>query len=289
LASTAVVVSDEVSTTVSAPQLPLPTYTIQAGDSTPSPLPAAVDGYLADGAIETFEVRVFGGGKASSAGIGASINACDLGFWAARWRTLGSLPILATPGYVDAFSSDYTTGAASLLLSDLGDFGAQTGTSGYLTGYQCEEAVFAYPPSIDAGSELTDVVVELQRYRPSVDKSDTPIPDPDTTRTPTTPPAPVACEVYTPNYDLPFWPCSSGFTVGYIQQQLESIGYNVTRDDNYGSGTMAAVVAFQIDNGLIPDGIVGARTWWLLMKDVGLPGDDLDGNGYLTPDELIFD
>jgi Putative peptidoglycan binding domain len=268
--------------------LPLPTYTIQAGDSPPLPLPATVDGYVADGTIETFEVRVFGGGQASRAGIGAAMNACDLGYWVARWRTLGTRPILATPAYVDAFSDSYTTGVVSLLLSDLEDFGAQTGSSGYLTGYRCEEPVFAYPPSIDAGSELTDVVVELQRYRPGVDTSDTPIPGP-LIGEPTQPPDPVTCDVYSQNYDLPFWPCSSGFTVGFIQQQLESLGYDVTRDDNYGPGTVAAVVAFQVDNGLIPDGIVGARTWWLLMQDAGLAGNDLDSNGYLTPDELYFD
>ena len=135
---------------------------------------------------------------------------------------------------------------------------------------------------------LTDVVVEFQWYRPGVDVSDTPIPE-LAVGEPTLPPGPLSCDEYSSNYDLPFWPCSSGFTVGFIQQQLASIGYNITRDDNYGPSTVAAVAAFQTDNGLIPDGIVGARTWSLLMVDAGLPGNDLDSNGYLTPDELIFD
>ena len=115
--------------------VPLPTYTIQAGDGPPPALPEAVDGYVADGEISTFEVRVFGGGQASSSGTGGAGNACDLGYRVARWRTLGDLPILATPGYVNASSASDTTGV-SLVLSDLDDYGAQIGTAGYLTGYR---------------------------------------------------------------------------------------------------------------------------------------------------------
>lgn len=47
-----------------------------------------------------------------------------------------------------------------------------------------------------------------------------------------------------------------------LQAQLTAAGYTYgKRDGDFGARTLAAVVAFQADNDLISDGIVGDRTW----------------------------
>ncbi|MCA9262458.1 MAG: peptidoglycan-binding protein, partial [Planctomycetales bacterium] len=46
-----------------------------------------------------------------------------------------------------------------------------------------------------------------------------------------------------------------------LQQRLVAHGYPVTIDGIFGGGTEAQVMAFQRDNGLMADGIVGANTW----------------------------
>jgi uncharacterized protein (TIGR02594 family) len=54
----------------------------------------------------------------------------------------------------------------------------------------------------------------------------------------------------------------SGAFVLDLQQQLVSLGYTLGEIDNkFGSRTLAAVVAFQADQGLEPDGVVGDATW----------------------------
>lgn len=53
-----------------------------------------------------------------------------------------------------------------------------------------------------------------------------------------------------------------GAFVADLQTQLTLLGYTLGKIDTVmGARTVAAVVAFQIDNGLAPDGIVGDRTW----------------------------
>ncbi len=55
---------------------------------------------------------------------------------------------------------------------------------------------------------------------------------------------------------------SSGPNVMLIQSLLSKIGYNPGPIDGaFGQQTQAAVVAFQRNNGLVADGIVGAATW----------------------------
>lgn len=49
-------------------------------------------------------------------------------------------------------------------------------------------------------------------------------------------------------------------TIKQIQEQLNKLGYKVTVDGIRGKQTTAAVIQFQKDNGLFPDGIVGAKT-----------------------------
>jgi len=55
---------------------------------------------------------------------------------------------------------------------------------------------------------------------------------------------------------------SRGPNVKLIQSLLNKIGYNAGPvDGSFGPQTQSAVIAFQRDNGLIPDGIVGPATW----------------------------
>ena len=57
-----------------------------------------------------------------------------------------------------------------------------------------------------------------------------------------------------------------------LQTQLATLGYTLgKRDGVMGSRTVAAVVAFQTDNDLEPDGVVGDRTWQALAHAAPRP------------------
>lgn len=56
-----------------------------------------------------------------------------------------------------------------------------------------------------------------------------------------------------------------GSDVAEIQEQLSSLGYDVTADGDFGPATVEAVKAFQADNGLEADGLVGSDTYAALM------------------------
>lgn len=61
-----------------------------------------------------------------------------------------------------------------------------------------------------------------------------------------------------------------------LQEQLRALGYALGRADNiFGDKTRAAVLAFQADNGLTTDGIVGRDTWNALAKGVPRPKRDV--------------
>lgn len=55
---------------------------------------------------------------------------------------------------------------------------------------------------------------------------------------------------------------STGPEVEMLQRILYSIGYDPGPIDGiFGPLTRNAVIRFQLDNGLVPDGIVGPKTW----------------------------
>lgn len=55
---------------------------------------------------------------------------------------------------------------------------------------------------------------------------------------------------------------SKGVDVGIVQYKLKMLGYNVGNADmSFGEQTKNAVIAFQRNNGLSQDGIVGVNTW----------------------------
>jgi N-acetyl-anhydromuramyl-L-alanine amidase AmpD len=70
----------------------------------------------------------------------------------------------------------------------------------------------------------------------------------------------------------PTWPTvargATGERVRTLQYLLRQAGRTVTVDGNFGSGTEAAVKAFQTSRGLTADGVVGAQTWPALVVTV---------------------
>lgn len=54
---------------------------------------------------------------------------------------------------------------------------------------------------------------------------------------------------------------SRGLYVEELQEMLDKRGYTLKVDGKFGDKTLEAVKAFQADNGLVVDGVVGAKTW----------------------------
>ena len=55
---------------------------------------------------------------------------------------------------------------------------------------------------------------------------------------------------------------NKGYYVGYLQEKLNTLGYNCGNVDKiFGSKTLAAVKAFQKAQNLVVDGVVGPKTW----------------------------
>lgn len=70
---------------------------------------------------------------------------------------------------------------------------------------------------------------------------------------------------------------STGGEVTQIQQRLQELGYDPgTADGIFGANTKRAVIAFQQDQGLDPDGIVGEKT----LAALGLTGGGGSGGAY---------
>lgn len=67
----------------------------------------------------------------------------------------------------------------------------------------------------------------------------------------------------------------SGLDVQYTQDRLKALGYyKGTSDGQYGSGTVAAVKAFQKNNGLTADGSVGSKTSQVLFSDGAIGAEE---------------
>jgi hypothetical protein len=92
------------------------------------------------------------------------------------------------------------------------------------------------------------------------------------------------CE-FEENSALPLERCDMGPAVAVVQSILQANGFAVdTIDGNFGDQTLYAVRAFQEEEGLEVDGIVGLQTWTAL--DVSQFGTDEDGDGVIEPDEI---
>ncbi|WP_053221564.1 peptidoglycan-binding domain-containing protein [Limnoraphis robusta] len=70
----------------------------------------------------------------------------------------------------------------------------------------------------------------------------------------------------------------TGDDVTYLQSRLNIVGSALKIDGIFGSGTEAAVKRFQKDNNLTIDGIVGPKTWSILLQMTTAPLDNPDGS-----------
>ena len=91
--------------------------------------------------------------------------------------------------------------------------------------------------------------------------------------TPTATPSPTPSP--TPAYNVPARTLrdgDSGEDVKSVQTRLKELGYYTgTVDGKYGTGTIAAVTAFQSQNGLSADGVAGSGTYRVLFSDSARP------------------
>jgi len=99
------------------------------------------------------------------------------------------------------------------------------------------------------------------------------------------------CEDFSWGGSLPFEECQSSPFIQFIQNQLSVLGYAISNNTGeFAYGTWYAVMQFQIDRRIEQDeGVVGLATWRELFKGVGLPGHDLNNDGLITPNEIVFD
>lgn len=90
-------------------------------------------------------------------------------------------------------------------------------------------------------------------------------------------------------FELPLYLCDEGYPVTYVQVRLNEDGAGLEEDGQFGPATEAAVITFQRDWGLPTTGVVDLDTWAMMFMYWGLPGYDSDGNGVITPSEIIAD
>ena len=67
--------------------------------------------------------------------------------------------------------------------------------------------------------------------------------------------------------------------VRVLQKKLQELGYYTKAlDADYGSGTLAAVIQFQLENGLTPDGVAGPKTFAKILAagNYTLPPIEID-------------
>jgi murein L,D-transpeptidase YcbB/YkuD len=58
-------------------------------------------------------------------------------------------------------------------------------------------------------------------------------------------------------------------TITGLQQALKALGYRISVDGDYGAETRQVVTSFQMHDGLVADGIAGARTEAKLLVELG--------------------
>ncbi|KZL05536.1 N-acetylmuramidase domain-containing protein [Pseudovibrio sp. Ad26] len=79
---------------------------------------------------------------------------------------------------------------------------------------------------------------------------------------------------------------SSGYRVKALQERLATIGFPLRPDGDFGPATRRAVVAFQVEHGLKPDGKVGGNTETALEQAVPLAQRHDEARADLTVSDL---
>ena len=97
------------------------------------------------------------------------------------------------------------------------------------------------------------------------------------------------CAAFSYNETLPLKRCDEGFPVQVVQDALNGLGYELEADGYFGDGTLFAVQHFQRANFVRASGKVDEPTWRVLFAAGGLPGNDLNGDGLVTPNEFSGD
>jgi peptidoglycan hydrolase-like protein with peptidoglycan-binding domain len=116
---------------------------------------------------------------------------------------------------------------------------------------------------------------------------------PTHTAEPTATPEPTATDLPEPTatpYEVPDWPLfrngDEGPEVYAIQWLLRAQGYNLSVDGQFGAQTRSRVIAFQGDQGLAADGIVGPNTWGALV-DLPLVNENDNGPAVRAVQHLL--
>ena len=202
------------------------------------------------------------------------------------------------------FSGNYTTlkygsrgDRVSILQKALNDLGFNAGSVDGSFGAGTQKAVTAFQKSAGLkqdGLAGRDTLTALEK---AVSGQTTVTPAPDTDASTPTP---------TPDSNgwlIPSRTLRKGYTgddVKSVQSRLQELGYYTgSLDGNYGSGTVAAVKAFQANNGLTQDGLAGSGTFAKLFSTsavgVGSSGTETtptptptpDSNGWLIPSRTL--
>ena len=176
------------------------------------------------------------------------------------------------------FSGNYATlkygsrgDRVSVLQKALNDLGFNAGSVDGNFGLGTQKAVTSFQKSAGLtqdGLAGRNTLTALER---AVSGGTVVTPAPDTS-TPTPSPTPNANGWVIPSRTL-----RKGYTgddVKSVQSRLQDLGYYTgSLDGNYGSGTMAAVEAFQGRNGLKQDGIAGSGTFGKLFSTSAVAAD----------------
>jgi hypothetical protein len=96
----------------------------------------------------------------------------------------------------------------------------------------------------------------------------------------------LSCASFNFNESFPLGLCQEGEAIRLVQQVLVDSGYPVEVDGNFGKDSEFALKIFQRKNGIRAIGQVDEATWKLMFDGVGLPGNDLNGDGFVGPNEL---
>lgn len=247
----------------------------------PRALPAMIEGYTP---YETTKSETLSVGEGAELQYPATYtgfwNKCDLGMWTARWRT--SLP----GSLVHAFVTPWSLLEMGDKMYDSSTHGPVTSgaSAGYLTGDGCHVPAFIFAGG--TGGNVTEVLLEWQLYNASVSTSGEPEAAPPAATAP--PQSSTGCRSYVFRDRLPLQLCNEGSAVRWIQLLLDDRNYQVDIDGCFGPGTERAVKQYQNAAGLVPDGVVGEQTWRALTAGIDLPGYDLNGDGMVSPDEIVY-